>query len=184
MKYLQETSANKVVNANNEQLIRFSGFQYSGFSLVDEINALNPSIVLDSGCAYNLFKGKIKNLIGIDVVDYQTNDLTVNIRNTTFFRYNSIDVILALGSLHYDVKAEVILDIEAMVKLLKPKGILIIRTQIFDIDPLGAKCFKWKTHDIQTIGDMFNLKLIKGPFQYINKNVDNVTRWCWWWEKQ
>ena len=85
MKYLQETSANKVVNANNEQLIRFSGFQYSGFSLVDEINALNPSIVLDSGCAYNLFKGKIKNLIGIDVVDYQTNDLTVNIRNTTFF---------------------------------------------------------------------------------------------------
>ena len=79
---------------------------------------------------------------------------------------------------------EVILDIEAMVKLLKPKGILIIRTQIFDIDPLGAKCFKWKTHDIQTIGDMFNLKLIKGPFQDINKNVDNVTRWCWWWEKQ
>jgi len=36
-------------------------YKYSGLGIIDEINALNPSNVLDVGCGYNEFKGKIQN---------------------------------------------------------------------------------------------------------------------------
>ena len=41
-------------------------WKYSGLALIDEVNNLKPRAVLDVGCGYNEFKGKIKNLIGID----------------------------------------------------------------------------------------------------------------------
>ena len=41
-------------------------FKYSGLKLIDEINSLNPTSVLDLGCGYNEFKGKIQNLVGVD----------------------------------------------------------------------------------------------------------------------
>ena len=41
-------------------------WKYSGLALIDEVNSLKPRAVLDVGCGYNEFKGKIDNLIGID----------------------------------------------------------------------------------------------------------------------
>ena len=41
-------------------------YKYSGLSIIDEVNSLNPLKVLDLGCGYNEFKGKINNLIGVD----------------------------------------------------------------------------------------------------------------------
>ena len=41
-------------------------YKYSGLNMVDEINTLEPSSVLDLGCGYNEFKGKIHNLTGVD----------------------------------------------------------------------------------------------------------------------
>ena len=41
-------------------------FKYSGLSIIDEVNAMKPRAVIDIGCGYNEFKGKIDNLIGID----------------------------------------------------------------------------------------------------------------------
>ena len=41
-------------------------FKYSGLKLIDEINFLKPDNVIDLGCGYNEFKGKIKNIIGLD----------------------------------------------------------------------------------------------------------------------
>ena len=41
-------------------------YKHSGLTLVDEINNLRPRSVLDVGCGYNEFKGKIDNLLGID----------------------------------------------------------------------------------------------------------------------
>ncbi|HAI37401.1 MAG TPA: hypothetical protein DCM40_04300, partial [Maribacter sp.] len=39
-------------------------FKHSGQNLVEEINKLNPGLVIDAGCGINFFKGKIKNLVG------------------------------------------------------------------------------------------------------------------------
>ena len=41
-------------------------FKYSGLKVIEEVNALKPRAVLDIGCGYNEFKGKIPNLVGID----------------------------------------------------------------------------------------------------------------------
>ena len=41
-------------------------YPYSGWSLVEKINAMNPDRVLDVGCGFNRFKDKINNLKGID----------------------------------------------------------------------------------------------------------------------
>src|SRR6056300_581168 len=41
-------------------------FKHSGLKVIDEVNALKPRAVLDIGCGYNEFKGKIPNLVGID----------------------------------------------------------------------------------------------------------------------
>ena len=41
-------------------------FKYSGLAIIDEVNAMNPDNVIDIGCGYNEFKGKIQNLTGID----------------------------------------------------------------------------------------------------------------------
>ena len=45
---------------------RTNDYDYTGFQLVDEINAQNPRAVLDVGCGYHPFKGRIQNLVGID----------------------------------------------------------------------------------------------------------------------
>ena len=43
-------------------------FKHSGDNLVDEINKLNPKLVIDAGCGINFLKGKIKNLIGYELL--------------------------------------------------------------------------------------------------------------------
>ena len=40
----------------------FECLQYSGYQLVNYVNDQTPSSVIDIGCGYNRFKGKIKNL--------------------------------------------------------------------------------------------------------------------------
>ena len=60
-------------------------WKYSGVALIDEVNSLKPRAVLDVGCGYNEFKGKIDNVIGIDpynecadlkvrTIDYKTDN--------------------------------------------------------------------------------------------------------------
>lgn len=45
---------------------RTNEYEHTGWQLVDEINNLKPKSVLDVGCGYHPFKGRIDNLIGID----------------------------------------------------------------------------------------------------------------------
>ena len=44
----------------------FESLEYSGYQLVDYVNDQKPNSVLDVGCGYNKFKGKIHKLIGVD----------------------------------------------------------------------------------------------------------------------
>lgn len=45
---------------------RTDDYTYTGWALVDEINKHKPRSVLDVGCGYHPFKGRIQNIIGID----------------------------------------------------------------------------------------------------------------------
>jgi len=58
---------------------RTDDYNHTGWQLVEEVNRLNPQNVLDVGCGYHPFKGRIQNLVGIDpyndAADYQVDIL-------------------------------------------------------------------------------------------------------------
>ena len=99
-------------------------FKYSGLSLIDEVNALNPKSVLDVGCGYNEFKNKIKNLIGID--PYNKNaDIKTKILD--YDPKDKFDVVLALGSINFGDTNKIFSELEHTINLCKKNGILFFR---------------------------------------------------------
>lgn len=100
-------------------------FSYSGWALVEEVNKHDPTAVLDFGCGYNQFKGRINNLIGIDpynnCADYMIDILEFKVAN------NSYDAVIALGSLNFNSEDEITLRLTRIVDLLKSGGRIYIR---------------------------------------------------------
>lgn len=77
---------------------------YTGLSLVDSVNALDPNLVLDVGCGQNFYKNKIKNLVGVDVFGSDC-DLQFDYFNSDYT--TKADAILVLGVLEYGTPEEV-----------------------------------------------------------------------------
>ena len=75
----------------------FKCLEYSGYQLVDYVNAQKPSSVLDVGCGYNRFKGKIKNLVGIDPYN-DAADIKVSVEDYTSAPF---EIALCLGSINF-----------------------------------------------------------------------------------
>lgn len=99
-------------------------FKYSGLKLIDEVNLLNPRSVLDIGCGYNEFKGKIANLTGLDPYNDRA-DIQCKIADyTTDQQY---DVVLALGSINFGSTDKIFTELEKAVSLTAPKGKLFFR---------------------------------------------------------
>jgi hypothetical protein len=96
---------------------RTGDYEHTGWSLVDEINALNPQSVLDVGCGYHPFKGRIKNLIGIDpyndCADYEVDILDYKVKP------ESHDVIIALGSINFNSRPDIEQRFDHCVSLLR-----------------------------------------------------------------
>ena len=73
---------------------RTGDYDYTGWNLVDEINNQNPQNVLDVGCGYHPFKGRIPNLVGIDpynnCADYEVDILdykvTITIKKQSYLQ--------------------------------------------------------------------------------------------------
>jgi len=99
-------------------------FKYSGLAIIDEVNAMNPDNVIDIGCGYNEFKGKIKNLIGIDPyndradIEVQTLDYKPDIQ---------FDVAICLGSINFGSSDKILNELENVVNMVKPGGMLYFR---------------------------------------------------------
>jgi len=99
-------------------------FKYSGLTLIDEVNALNPTSVLDAGCGYNEFRGKIDNLIGID--PYNKN-ADINVSITDYHPKEKFDVVLALGSINFGSTSKIFSELEHVVKLCHSNATLFFR---------------------------------------------------------
>ena len=99
-------------------------WKYSGLALIDEVNNLKPRAVLDVGCGYNEFKGKIDNLIGIDpyndLADFETGTLD-------YKTDEKFDVILCLGSVNFGTRDKIIAEIKKCVELLADGGTMFFR---------------------------------------------------------
>ena len=74
-------------------------FEHSGWGLIDKINKLEPTSVLDVGCGFNDLKNKIPNLYGIDPYNDKADE-KVSIENFNCGT-KQWDVVLALGSINF-----------------------------------------------------------------------------------
>ena len=99
-------------------------YKYSGLSIVDEVNSMNPESVIDVGCGYNEFRGKIQNLIGIDPYNERADIMT---RIEEFEPDNEYDVAICLGSINFGSSDKIIKEMTKVVSMVKKGGKLYFR---------------------------------------------------------
>jgi hypothetical protein len=140
---------------------RTGDYEHTGWELVDEVNKLNPKRVLDVGCGYHPFKGRINNLIGIDpynnCADYEVDILEYKVKP------ESHDVILALGSINFNSRDEIESRFSHCVNLLKQGGKFFLRANPGITHKTGpyVEIFPWSFEVVNEFAEKYNLKLLE-----------------------
>jgi len=165
---LQGTVAEVVDRLDKKYLNRFFGeiwkptteiYQYSGWGLVEEINKAEPKAVLDFGCGYNPFKGRIKNLVGIDpynnCADYEVDILDYKVKA------ESHDVIIALGSINFNSREDIEQRFSHCVSLLKSGGKFYLRANPGITHKTGpyVEIFPWTFEVVNEFAETYKLRL-------------------------
>jgi len=136
-------------------------WKYSGVALIDEVNSLKPRAVLDVGCGYNEFKGKIDNLIGIDPYNDRA-DLQVS--TMEYKTDQKFDVILCLGSVNFGGRDKIIAEVGRCVNLLAEGGTMFFRVnpgiQHDRPEAQWIEFFAWNVPFIIELAEMFNLQVL------------------------
>jgi SAM-dependent methyltransferase len=138
---------------------RTGDYEHTGWSLVDEINALEPQSVLDVGCGYHPFKGRIQNLVGIDpyndCADYEVDILDYKVKPA------SHDVIIALGSINFNSRSDIEQRFSHCVNLLKSGGKFYLRANPGISHKTGpyVDIFPWSFEVVNEFAEKYNLKL-------------------------
>ena len=99
-------------------------FKYSGLAIIDEVNAMNPDNVIDIGCGYNEFKGKIQNLTGIDPYNDRAD---ISIHTLDYKPDVEYDVAICLGSINFGSSDKILGELENVVGMVKSGGFLYFR---------------------------------------------------------
>jgi SAM-dependent methyltransferase len=134
-------------------------YQYTGWALVEEINKRNPKAVLDFGCGYHPFKGRINNLIGIDpfnnCADYMVDILEFNVEPESY------DNIIVFGSLNFNGKEEIEERFAKLVSVLMPGGKMYFRANPGILWPKGpyVDIFPWTFEVAHDLAKKHNLTL-------------------------
>jgi hypothetical protein len=101
-----------------------SKYKYSGPALIKEVNSLKPRSVLDIGCGYHEFKGKIDNLTGID--PYNSN-ADIEVKLLDYHPQERYDATLALGSINFGSTDKIFAELEHAVSLCNPGAVMFFR---------------------------------------------------------
>jgi hypothetical protein len=154
------------------------GSPYSGLALIDTVNAINPRAVLDIGCGYNEYKGKINNLVGLDPFN-SSADIQCKISDYTTDQ--KFDAVLALGSINFGSTDKIFTELEKAISLTAPKGKLFFR-----VNP-GLPHKPPESHWISFYP--WNSNFIINCADYFDVNVDeirteNSTRLYFVWSKK
>jgi len=136
-------------------------WKYSGLALVEEVNSLKPRAVLDVGCGYNEFRGKINNLIGIDPYN---NKADLKVGTLEYKTDQKFDVILCLGSVNFGSRDKIIAEVGRCVGLLANGGTMFFRVnpgvQHDKPEADWIEFFAWNVPFIIELSEMYNLKIL------------------------
>ena len=137
---------------------RTGDYEHTGWELAEEINKLNPERVLDVGCGYHPFKGRIHNLVGIDpynnCADYEVDILEYRVKH-------QYDVIIALGSINFNSQDEIEVRFGHCVNLLKQGGKFFLRANPGITHKTGpyVEIFPWTFEVVNDFAEKYNLRL-------------------------
>lgn len=140
---------------------RTGDYDHSGWALAEEVTKLNPKNVLDVGCGYHPFKGRIPNLIGIDpynnCADYEVDILDYKVKP------ESHDVIIALGSINFNSKDEIEERFAHCVSILEKGGRFYLRANPGLPHRTGpyVDIFPWSFEIVNEFAEKYNLKLLE-----------------------
>ena len=136
-------------------------YKYSGLSIIDEVNKLSPRSVLDLGCGYNEFSGKISNLTGVDPYNTKADV------QSSILEYRSVDpfdVVICLGSINFGSVDKVYSELEHAVKLTAPNGLLYFRanpgTQHKAPEAKWIEFFNWNSQFIINSASTLNCSIV------------------------
>jgi hypothetical protein len=138
---------------------RTGDYEHTGWELAEEINKLNPKSVLDVGCGYHPFKGRINNILGIDpynnCADYEVDILDYKVKPA------SHDVIIALGSINFNSQDEIEARFSHCVNLLAPGGKFYLRANPGISHKTGpyVEIFPWSFEVVNEFAEKYNLHL-------------------------
>ena len=136
-------------------------WKYSGLALINEVNALKPRAVLDVGCGYNEFRGKIDNLIGIDPYNDKADLEVSTLEYKTDQRF---DVILCLGSVNFGSKDKITAEVGRCINLLAEQGTMFFRVnpgvQHDKPEADWIEFFAWNVPFIIELAEMYKVKVI------------------------
>ena len=138
-----------------------SKYKYSGPALIEEINSLKPRRVLDIGCGYHEFKGKIDNIIGIDpyntAADYEVKLLD-------YHPEEKFDAVMALGSINFGSTDKVFAELEHAVNLCNPGAVLFFRANPglpHDKDESNwISFYPWDSNFVINCADYFGVQVL------------------------
>lgn len=135
---------------------RTNDYEYTGWQLVDEINQLNPRSVLDVGCGYHPFKGRIHNIVGIDPYN-NCADYMVDILDYV----GSHDVVMALGSINFNSRDEIEARFQKCVEVLDSGGKFYLRANPGKLHKTGpyVDIFPWNFAVVKEFAERYHLRL-------------------------
>ena len=139
---------------------RTGDYDYTGWALAERIAEQNPKNVLDVGCGYHPFKGRIPNLVGIDpynnCADYEVDILDYRV-NTKY------DHVIALGSINFNSQDEIEERFAHCVDLLESGGNFYLRANPGIPHKTGpyVDIFPWSFELVNEFADKYNLKLLE-----------------------
>ena len=140
---------------------RTGEYDHSGWALAEEIAKQDPKNVLDVGCGYHPFKGRIPNLTGIDpynnCADYEVDILEYRVK------HESHDVIIALGSINFNSRDEIEARFSHCVDLLKTGGKFFLRANPGITHKTGpyVEIFPWTFETVNEFAERYDLKLLE-----------------------
>lgn len=136
---------------------RTGDYDYTGWELAEEVNKLNPRSVLDVGCGYHPFKGRINNIVGIDPYN-NCADYMVDILDYV----GKHDIVIALGSINFNSRDEIEARFKKCVDLLDQGGRFYLRANPGIPHKTGpyVDIFPWSFEIVKEFADTYNLKLL------------------------
>ena len=138
---------------------RTDDYDYTGWALAEDVAKQDPRNVLDVGCGYHPFKGKIPNLVGIDpynrAADYEVDILEYKVKP------ESHDHIIALGSINFNSKEDIEARFSHCVNLLEKGGKFYLRANPGITHKTGpyVDIFPWTFEIVNEFAEKYNLKL-------------------------